>query len=123
MILQNSVIYKSYMDLNKEFGLNCEIKMPIKINFFLQKNIKLLGDMVREIEDSRVRIAKTYGELNSDGTAYEIKDEHKDMVQKELNDLFALTQDVSLHIFKLEDFEGLEFTFAQMNALMFMIEE
>ena len=41
----------------------------------------------------------------------------------EINDLFNLTQEVNLHIFKLDDFEGLELTFDQMKAIMFMIEE
>jgi len=43
--------------------------------------------------------------------------------QKELNDLFNLEQDVNLHIFKLDDFDGIELTYQQLSAIMFMIEE
>jgi predicted RNA-binding protein with RPS1 domain len=43
--------------------------------------------------------------------------------QRELNELLELTQDVPIHIFKLDDFNNIELSYKQMNALMFMIEE
>ena len=123
MLLTNQQIYVSAQVLNQHFNGQSTIKFPVKINFFLQKNIKLLSDMAREIEEARLRIAQSFGELNEEGTAYTINKDMQSQAQRELNDLFALAQEVPIHIFKLEDFEGLEFTFAQMNALMFMIEE
>jgi hypothetical protein len=43
--------------------------------------------------------------------------------QKELNDLFALKQDVQIHKFDLEEFADIELTMQQLSAIMFMIEE
>jgi hypothetical protein len=43
--------------------------------------------------------------------------------QQELNDLFALEQEVNIHMFKLDDFDGIELTTTQLSAIMFMIEE
>ena len=123
MLLTNQQIYISAQMLNQHFNGQSAIKLPVKVNFFLQKNIKLLSDMAKEIEESRLHIAQSFGKLNEEGTAYTIDEDMQSQAQQELNDLFALTQDVPFHMLKLEDFEGLEFTFAQMNALMCMIEE
>jgi hypothetical protein len=43
--------------------------------------------------------------------------------QQELNDLFNLEQDLNIHVFKLDDFDGIELTYQQLSAIMFMIEE
>jgi hypothetical protein len=34
-----------------------------------------------------------------------------------------LEQDINLHIFKLDDFDGVELTYQQLSNIMFMIEE
>jgi NAD(P)-dependent dehydrogenase (short-subunit alcohol dehydrogenase family) len=44
------------------------------------------------------------------------------LIQK-LNDLFNLEQDLSIHIFKLEGFDGIDLTYQQLSNIMFMIEE
>lgn len=124
MLLTNEQIYNYISPLVQQFNTStCEIKMPVKINFFLQKNMKVLIELAQEIERSKMLIASTYGVLNTEGTAYQIPKENEDRANQELNDLFSIKQEVPLHIFKLEDFDGLELTFAQMNAIMFMIEE
>ena len=123
MVLTNQQIYTYANALSQTFGGENTLTLPIKINFFLQKNIKLLMDLAKDIEEARLNIASRFGVLNDEGTAYAIAPDKMQEANDELKDLFTLGQDVPLHIFKLEDFEGLEFTFAQMNALMFMIEE
>jgi hypothetical protein len=116
-------IYGHAQSLNSLFGPTRELKLPVKVNFFLQKNIKILLEAAQDIETNRLLIAKNYGKLNEDGTAYSIDPANTELVNKELANLFEIKQEVTIHMFKLEDFDGLEFTFAQMNALMFMIEE
>jgi hypothetical protein len=34
-----------------------------------------------------------------------------------------LEQEIDIHIFKLDDFDGIELTTQQLSAIMFMIEE
>ena len=47
-----------------------------------------------------------------------------DIVTKELNDLFNLEQDVQIYTVKIDQFDDdLTITTAQMEALMFMIEQ
>ena len=58
-----------------------------------------------------------------EGNGYIIPEEHMPIAQQELNDLFALEQDLNIHVFKLSDFDGIELTYQQMSAIMFMVEE
>ena len=124
MQLTNNQIYNYTSKLITQFNIkNCDIKLPIKISFFLQKNIKILTELAQDIEQCRTQIATTYGTLQEDSQSYAIAPDNIEQANIELTELFALEQNVELHTFKLEDFEGLEFTFAQMDALLFMIEE
>lgn len=121
MKLTNNKIYSCMQELNN-FNLQ-EVKMPVRISFFLQKNIQTIISAAQEIEQARMDIAKEYGELTEEGTSYNIAPENMDIVSKELNDLFNLEQDLNIHIFKLDDFDGIELEFQQLSAIMFMIEE
>ena len=122
MRLLNNQIYSYITQLNNIFS-NCDIKMPVRINFFLQKNIQILAAAAQEIEQARVNIAKEFGELNEEGTQYMVSPENMAVVNKELNDLFNIEQDLNIHIFKLDEFDGIELTYQQLQAIMFMIEE
>ena len=121
MKLINQSIY-DYASGLKAFS-NCDIKLPVKINFFLQKNIRSLQAAAAEIEQTKMSIAAEYGEVNEERTGYYIPPENMEVVSKELNDLFTIEQELNIHIFKLDDFDGLELTYQQMSAIMFMIEE
>lgn len=101
----------------------CNIKMPVRINFYLQKNIQLIQQAAEEIERVRLNIGAQFGVPNADGTGYDIPTENIAEANKELNDLFALEQDLNIHMFKLSDFDGIELTYQQMSAIMFMVEE
>lgn len=120
--LTNMEIYNMATILNEEFA-DGSLKLPIKINFFLQKNIQTLLNLTREIEDARLEVARKYGELTEDGTSYQVPEESIADASKELNELFEASQEVNIHIFKIDDLEGIDLTMNQMNALMPMIEE
>ena len=102
---------------------NCNIKMPVRINFYLQKNIQLIQQAAEEIDRARLSIGAQFGVPNANGTGYDIPTENIAEANKELNDLFALKQDLNIHMFKLSDFDGIELTYQQMSAIMFMVEE
>lgn len=122
MKLNNNQIYSYATQLNNIFS-NCDIKMPVRINFFLQKNIQTIAAAGQEIEQARINIAKEFGTLNEEGTSYNVPAENMAAVNKELNDLFNIEQDLNIHIFKLDEFDGIELTYQQLQAIMFMIEE
>lgn len=121
MKLSNYNIYNYANKLSQEFNETCNIKLPIKINFYLQKNIETLYKLAIEIDKMREQIIKTNGSLESDG--WIINPEKIDYVSKELQDLADLEQEVYLYPLKLDNFEGIDLTYQQMSAIMFMIEE
>ena len=121
MKFKNRQIYEHATNLSV-FN-NCNLKMPVRINFYLQKNIQLIREAAEEIEHARFGIGAQFGTPNSEGTGYDIPNENLAEVNRELNDLFNLEQDINIHVFKLDDFDGIELDYQQMSAIMFMIEE
>lgn len=120
MKLTNQKIYDSAINLR---NFNVEGKLPVKIGFFLQKNIRMLAAAAEEIEAARLKVAQDFGELSDDGTQYVVPSEKLLAARMELTDLFNLEQDLNIHIFKLNDFDDIELTYQQLSAIMFMIEE
>ena len=69
MLMKNSEIYNYAQALIEAFQDNTQ-RLPVKINFYLQKNKKTLLDLSQDIEQSRMEIAQNYGVLTEDRTAY-----------------------------------------------------
>lgn len=122
MTLTNNEIYVYTRQLMDAFQ-DGEQKLPIKINFYLQKNKNTLLALAQDIEKARLEIAQTYGELDEAGEQYQIPNEKLAEASKELEDLFNLTQDVNIHKISIDTInEDLMLSAAQMEALMFMID-
>jgi hypothetical protein len=122
MKLKNNEIYAYAAALAEAFS-DKDQKLPIKINFYLQKNRNKLIEIAQEIEQSRLEIAKTYGTLNEETMQYAIAPDKVEEAQKELTDLFNLEQEVQIYTINIDNFsDDLTITTAQMEALMFMIE-
>lgn len=102
---------------------NFNLSMPVRISFYLQKNISLIKQANTDIEMARMNIGKTFGTINNNGTGYNIPPEKIPDANKELEDLFNLEQDLNLHMFKLDDFDGIDLSYQELSAIMFMIEE
>lgn len=92
-----------------------------KVNFKIQKNMKLLEELASEIESSRMAIGKRYGEVNENG--YEIPTDKIDIVNEELKELLDIQQEISLMYIKIDELDSIKLTMSQMSALIFMIEE
>lgn len=121
MVLTNQKIYEYANSLGVFNGFNP--KLPVKISFFMQKNIKLITEAANEINEARLSIARTYGIYSEENDSYIIPPDVIPTAQAELNDLFNIEQDLNIHIFKLDEFENIELTYQQLSAIMFMIEE
>lgn len=123
MKLTNLQIYNYASNLLEEFSNSAELKLPVKVNFYLQKNLLTLKNLATEIEESRLNIVQEYGQINEDGTSYFIPNENIEKAQQELNDLFALEQEVQIYMIKLDSFnDDILLSMSQMESLMFMIE-
>ena len=102
---------------------NLNVYIPAKANFFIQKNISTLAASAQEIEKSRLEIAKHYGVLDEEGQQYKIPEDKLEEASKELNDLFSIEKELDIKTFSIESLGNAEFTPAQMQAMMFMIED
>ena len=122
MKFNNSEIYQIANVLAKTFD-NLDIYIPAKANFFIQKNISAFAAAAQEIEKSRLEIAKHYGKLDEEGQQYKIPEDKLEEASKELEDLFSIEQDLNIKTFSIEALGDVEFTPAQMQAIMFMIED
>ena len=122
MKLTNQEIYNYANNLAEAFQ-DREQTLPIKINFYLQKNKKTLIDLAMDIEQTRTSIASSYGVLTEDGTKFEIPAENIEVASKELEDLFSLEQDVQIYTINIDSLsDDLAMTTSQMEAIMFMID-
>ena len=123
MKLTNLQIYNYAQQLAGAF-MDGEQRLPVKLNFFIQKNKSTLISLAQDIEKARMEIAQNYGELNEEGTQYIVKPENMETVSKEINDLFSLEQEVNIGMIKADSLsDDFSLTTAQMEAIMFMIEE
>jgi hypothetical protein len=89
MKITNNNIYNYTTNLLTEFNTPSQ-QLPIKINFYLQKNIQTLRPLAQEIEQARQEIIRQHGILQPDGETYRIPEDKIAIVQQELNDLLNL---------------------------------
>ena len=122
MKLTNNEIYTHAIALKEAFNDENQ-KLPIKVNFYLQKNKTLLTQLAMDIEKARVEIAKEYGVLDEESQQYVIANDKIEIASQELNDLFNLEQEVNIYTINIDALsEDLLISTAQMEALMFMID-
>ena len=122
MKFNNSEIYQIANNTLSNLD-NLNIYIPAKANFFIQKNISTLAVAAQEIEKSRLEIAKHYGVLDEEGQQYKIPEDKLEEASKELEDLFSIEQELDIKTFSIEALGNAEFKPAQMQAMMFMIED
>ena len=120
--LRNGEIFSVAIIL-KEFCENPELVLPIKANFYLQKNKNALLELAQEIESARNEIFAKYGTLNEQGTGYNFDEAVIADANAELEDLLMLSQEVSLYMINIDDFKDIKLNNQEMGALMLMIEE
>ena len=111
MKLKNYEIYNYTLALQNVFNDN-EKYIPIKLNFIIQRNKKLLYDLAVEIEYERTAIINNIN----------LSDEEKN---RELYNLENIEQDVNIKTVNFDYIadDRIDLTSAQMNAILFMIDE
>ena len=123
MTLTNTQIYNYANALANAFQ-DKEQRLPIKLNFFIQKNKKVLLELAQDIEQARIDIAQTYGTLDTETQQFIIPPEKIENAQKDLIDLFNIEQEVNIGMIKADNLnDDFNLTTAQMEAILFMIEE
>lgn len=119
----NEEIYNIGNQLSKVFGEeDNQHFFSAKINFLIQKNKKVIIDAAVDIEKTRLSILNKYGTIGEDGQI-NILPEQIEKVNKELLELLKIEQQLNIYMLEFEELDGLQFTSAQMQSLMFMIED
>lgn len=123
MKLTNNQIYSYAIQLNEAFK-DATQRLPMKINFYLQKNKATLMEMAQDIEDNRMDIIKNYGAVvDDDPDKYSIPADKIQEAQQELMDLLNLEQEVNIYMISVDSLsDDISLTTAQMEAIMFMID-
>lgn len=126
--LKNGEIFEMATNLIEAFQKDTESgekTYPIKVLFYLRKNMKTLTELAQDIEKARVEIIKRYGAPSKENPEqYQFETQEKiDAVNKEFEELFGLEQEVTIYTIPLESFNDMELTEKQMDAVMEMIEE
>lgn len=119
--MTNGKIYELATTLINNF--NDDIVLPVKVNFYLQKNMNSLIEMGREIETSRMEILNKYGELDEEGQQYHFEPDKMEKATSEIKDLMDLTQEVKINTIELDSFNDIQLTRKQISAISFMIED
>ena len=116
----NSQIYELAVALQSQFS-DGSLVLPIKINFYLQKNKNTLYNLATEIENARLEILKKYGTLG-ENNEYQFTEENSKIASAELEELYGLEQEVDVYMVDIDAFgDNLELSQRQMTTLMFMI--
>lgn len=122
LTLKNIEIYTLANQLAEAFtNSNDDSHLPIKINFFLQKNMKTILDLGQDIDKSRTEIIQRYGTLNEETNNYDIPNENVEEAQRELVDLFDIEQEVKINMLDINLFDNVDMSEKKGNAILFMI--
>lgn len=123
-MMSNLDIYNTANSLAEYVRDNMDVALPVKVNFFLQKNMNELINLAQEIEESRIEIIKKYGVQEEDNPdQFTVPAEKQAEATKELEDLFALEQEVSINMLKLDWFDDINLTGQQVASLAYMIDD
>ena len=97
--------------------------LPVKVNFFIQKNKATLMALAQDIDNSRIEIVKNYGTMDEESNQFIVPEDKVEAANAELMDLFNIEQEVEIRKVSIDSFpEDINLTTAQMEALMFMID-
>lgn len=120
--MTNGEIYQIAVALmNVGFNDN-EVYMPAAINFAIQKNKSTLTAVAEDVEKGRMAIIEHYSSGQTE-EGFTIPPEAVEKANKELSELLEIEQEVKFYTFSIDAIEDIKLTSAQMQAIMFMIEE
>ena len=108
--MSNEKIYRIAMGFFENF--NGELTLPIKVNFYLNKNKNYFLTLGQQIESFKNQICAKYD-----------KTKELDVINKELKELSELEQEVSFYQVSLEDFGEFNISTSQLETIDFMIKE
>lgn len=115
--LTNQEIYNMANNFTDKFS--ADLVLPVKINFYMQNNMKKIMELAKEIENTRVEILERYGTVQ--GNRYVFSEGKEEVAGQEIKDLFELEQEVKIYLIELDWFGDIQLSFEQLSTIDFMI--
>lgn len=121
--MSNAEIYSYAIGLINNFK-DDDTYLPAAVAFSIQKNKAAISSIAEDIEKNRMKIIQHYGTPSEDNVEnYMIAPESIEIVNKELEDLLSIEQDMKIYTFDIGALADVKLTTAQIQAIMFMIQE
>lgn len=122
MKMKNFEIYGRAIALIEAFGDNGAQKFPIKLSYAIKKNTNTLRVLAEEIEKNREELVQKYS-VEVDGE-FVISEDKVEEANAEFSDLMNIEEELNILTVKIDSLsDSVELTDAQMEAIMFMIED
>lgn len=121
-VMTNDEIYRYAIGLMNTFE-NAETPMPAAISFSITKNKKTISALAEDIEKYRIDVLNKYGAKIVENNMISIPEKDVDNANKELGELLNISQEIKLYTFSIEDLQNVSLSPAQMEAILFMIDE
>lgn len=121
-VMTNDEIYRCAIGIMNALN-NIETPMPAAISFSITKNKKTISALAEDIEKYRIDILNRYGAKIVENNMVSIPEEKVDDANKELEELLTISQEVRIYTFSIEDLQDVNLSPAQMEAILFMIDE
>lgn len=123
MKMYNHEIYNRAIALIQAFEGDESQKLPIKLSYAIKKNTSVLKSIAEGIEKSRMELIDKYAIINENGEKL-IPAEKADEANAEYSDFMNMEEEVNVHTIKVSSLsDSIELTDAQMEAIMWMLED
>ena len=121
-VMTNDEIYRYAIGIMNTLN-KIETPMPAAISFSITKNKKTISALAEDIEKYRIDILNRYGAKIVENNIVSIPEEKVNNANKELEELLTISQEVRIYTFSIEDLQNVNLSPAQMEAILFMIDE
>lgn len=121
-VMTNDEIYRCAIGIINALS-NIETPMPAAISFSITKNKKTISALAEDIEKYRIDILNRYGAKIVENNIVSIPEEKVNDANRELEELLTISQEVRIYTFSIEDLQDVNLSPAQMEAILFMIDE
>lgn len=123
MKMYNHEIYNRALALIESFEGNTSQKLPIKLSYAIKKNTATLKTIAEGIEKSRMELVEKYAVTDENGQRM-IPADKADEANAEYSDFMNMEEEVNVHTIKVDSLsDSIELTDAQMEAIMWMLED
>lgn len=89
--------------------------LPVKVSYAIAKNIKVLNEEYKTIDEERIKLCEKYADKDEDGKSvkvekegkevYQFSDDNEEKVNEEYKELLETEAELDIHKVSIEEFE------------------